>query len=142
MDFSDSALRHKTIEANDIRNTLSAFGANKYVLSIMRIQNQGSLLSLTMSTSRINYIGSKYHLPELFNWIVEVVNEIKSFSDKDSYLDLFSLPLKIEEHINDLEPISILFSVDKIIEDLEHGKIRKIIYQNNENEKKLLMKIY
>jgi hypothetical protein len=142
MDFSDSALRHKTIEANDIRNTLSAFGANRYILSIMRIQNKSDLLSLTMSTARINYLGSKNHLPELFKWVIDVVEEIEQFIKKDTYLDLFSLPLKIEEHINSLVPISILFSTENIVDDIESGKIQRIIYKNGDHEKNISNKTF
>lgn len=137
MDIADSALRNKILEANDLRSSISSFSASRYILNTLRISNNNEKLSLSLNTSRINKIGSKIGIHDLFTWIISTVDKIESYVDKKTYLDIFSEPIEFESVRGDITPICLLFTIDELINDLELNLIEKFVYKHNDIEKDL-----
>jgi hypothetical protein len=55
MNLSDRAVRSKSLEAINIRDTFSSLGANRYILNNLRLQNNGiDRYNLTPARSKIS----------------------------------------------------------------------------------------
>lgn len=129
MNLSDSVLRNKSIEAINLKDNLSPLGANKYILNSMRIQNSQNKFSLTFNTSRINQFGDKNNITHFFSWIKQQVMQIKHFASTESFLDVFASPISYEDYATQLNPICILFSLNRLLEGWEQGKIDSFQYE-------------
>lgn len=119
MNISDRALRNKTVQAINLKDNFSSLGANKYILQNIRIRENNNLISMAFNTSKISRLSTKNDLENLFNWIVKVVEDIKSFKPKDTYLDIFAQSLDFAQHINTAKPIGILFDFSRLLEQTE-----------------------
>jgi hypothetical protein len=137
MNISDRAMRRKTIEAMNLKDNFSALGANKYILSNMRVEHFGSRFSLSFNTSRVNQLGNKYILPDFFDWIKVVANKIIGFAETETYLDIFATPVDYAANINNSNPICLLINFGKIIEDFENGLIKRFYYSYDERKKEI-----
>jgi hypothetical protein len=125
-DVSDSAVRSKTIEADNIQSSMSGFGINRYIVDGMRISDRNNSHHLAFSTSRINRLGGKVYVEKLVNWTMEVCRKIEGFTHSKSYLDRFATPIDVESNINRSDPISILILWSDLYKEIEDGKIISI----------------
>lgn len=133
MNISSRALKNKNIEAVNIRENFSALGANRYILSSMRVQEKRKRLSLTFNTSRISQLGTKSPIEGLFDWIQNVGDSIETFSKSDSYLDIFAIPLDFEKNIGNSIPTCILFQFDNLIDEFKEDSAR-IFFKDGDKE--------
>ncbi|MGF7049329.1 hypothetical protein J2T13_003839 [Paenibacillus sp. DS2015] len=137
MDVSDKAVRRRNVEAVDLKNTFSSIYASKYILNTIRIKNQdSSRITLALNTSRINKLGKKGSFNDYLQWVVEVVDKIKNFELRETYLDNFSIPLNMQETLNRLTPTSILFHFSEILDQLDQGLIEIVEYRYGMNKKR------
>ena len=120
---SQDSIRGKTIEAIDLKKSFSPYGAGKYVLSSVRVNNDEQITSITFNTSRITKFGEKKYLDSLFIWAHEVIEKIRNHVHGNSFLDVFATPIEYEAYRDKLVPISFLFNLRKFHEDVESGKL-------------------
>ena len=133
MDISDNAVRRRNIEAINLKSSYSPIYASKYILNSIRIKDQDSnRITLALNTSRINRLGKKGSFNDYLEWIIQVVDKIKSFELQESYLDNFSTPINIQETLIHLTPTSILFNFGELLDELDRGDIERIEYRNDE----------
>jgi len=132
MSTADNALRNKSLEANNLQGTISRIGAPKQVIHNMRVSNENQRTSLSLNTSRINYLGDKKILQDFLAWVVTVSKKIDGFTPRDTYLDSFAQPINFGEYVDSLEPICILIKFDKLLDEIERGNIERI-YQVDDN---------
>ena len=81
LDVSSLALRSKAIEALELKNSFSTFGANNYAIRNMRVTSNGQLYSLSLGTSRINRHSGKVNIVNFLNWIGSVCDDISKFKN-------------------------------------------------------------
>jgi hypothetical protein len=120
---AQDAIRGKTVEAIDLKNSFSPYGASKYVLNSLRLNNNNNKTSITFNTSRITNFGEKKNLDELIQWAKIVVDKIRSHVSVNTFLDVFATPIDYETNQSKLVPISILFNLRKFHDDIENQKI-------------------
>lgn len=120
---AQDSIRGKTIEAIDLKKSFSPYGAGKYVLSSVRVNNGEEKTSITFNTSRITKFGEKKYLDALFVWAYEVIEKIRNHVHGNSFLDVFATPIEYEAHRDTLVPISFLFNLRKFHEDVESGRL-------------------
>lgn len=133
MNTADNAIRNKTMESNNLMGTISPLEASKKTIHNMRLDNSGIKTSLSLNTSRINYVNHKRAFPQLLNWIGNVCEIIDSSTQGNSFLDNFSTPIKYSDHRNSLVPISVLLKFDHLKKEIEDGKIERIYEKDNED---------
>lgn len=137
MDIADSALRNKVLESNDLRSSISTFSASRYILNNLRVSNEKEKMSLSLNTSRINKIGNKINIFELFSWVISTVDKIEGYEEKNTYLDIFSEPIDFESVKGSIAPICVLFTMEELLNDLELDLIEKFMYKHGDREKNL-----
>ncbi|MFN8777137.1 MAG: hypothetical protein ACK5XV_10255 [Flavobacteriales bacterium] len=120
---AQDSIRGKTIEAIDLKKSFSPYGAGKYVLGSVRLNNAEEKTSITFNTSRITKFGEKKYLHELFVWALAVIVIIRNHVRVNSFLDVFATPIEYEAHKTSLIPISFLFNLRKFHEDVESGRM-------------------
>lgn len=130
MNVAQAALRNKTLEANDVKESISSLGANKYIVNNMRVRDSESTKSLSFGTSRISELDTKVKLTPLLRWIVGVVNRTRAFANTPSFLDVFAQPVSFEKYSDQLMPNSVLFSVSEIKSDIENGIVEEVSYSS------------
>ncbi|EHR1009001.1 hypothetical protein ACIL2K_002628 [Vibrio vulnificus] len=128
LDVSSLALRSKSIEALELKNSFSTFGANNYAIRNMRVTSNGQLYSLSLGTSRINKHSGKVDVISFLNWIGSVCDDISKFKSSSSFVDSFATPISFENKINSLTPKGVLFKLGDISEQIEQGLITKVTY--------------
>lgn len=126
IDVSDHIIRKKVFEAKNLKNSLSIFHINKYILGSMKINNGDEILSINASTSNIGKYSKKLTLLKFLDFCADTVHRIKSNNSVDSYLKNFP---HTEEtlSLNLLTPIGILIYVYEIFENQD---IEYIYYKN------------
>ncbi|MGL2965893.1 hypothetical protein [Flavobacterium sp. XGLA_31] len=127
--IAQDSIRGKTVEALDLKKSFSPYGAGRYVLSSLRVNNDDEKTSIAFNTSRITKFGEKKYLDDLFEWALEVIEKIRTHIHANSFLDVFAKAIDYEGNKDDLVPISILFNLRKLHEDLESGKAQICEYR-------------
>ncbi|MDY0987089.1 hypothetical protein SOM12_06655 [Flavobacterium sp. CFBP9031] len=117
------SIRGKTIEALDLKKSFSPYGAGRYVLNSLRVNNEDEKTSIAFNTSRITKFGEKKYIDELLVWAMEVIEKIKTYNPISSFLDVFATAIDYESTRDTLVPISLLFNLRKIHEDIESGRL-------------------
>lgn len=120
---SYDAIRGKTVEANDLKKSFSAFGAGKYVLNSVRLNNNDEKTSIAFNTSRITNFGEKKYLNELFLWAGGIITSIRNHVQTNSFLNIFAEHIEYEKNRTTLVPISILFNLTRLNNDIEQNEI-------------------
>lgn len=132
LNISGSSIRNKSLEALDLKKTFYSLGANTYMLSGLRVKNGDEKISISPSTSKINHYGNRNNIIGFIEWADKILNEVRTHSDQETYLSIFSEPIDYESEKENLHPIAILILFSKLYEDFENGKIINAIYENEE----------
>ena len=129
LDASDSALRAKSVEGLDIRQSYSGYGANRNLVKSVRITSDNNHhKSVTTATSFITETGIKVSMSNYLSWVKVVVDAIVSYAPHSTFLDIFAQSIDYAEYKDQLTPVSILFYQDKLLADLESGLITKVFF--------------
>ncbi len=136
MNVSDNAVRQKSMEAIDLKESVSTFGLQNYMLNNLRLNNDDDKVSLSLNSSRINRFGKKNNLSFFITWSKVIVDKIINFNETDTFISSFAQPLNFEDERQTLKPIAILFLLSKLNADYEAGKIEstKIIFEDVERD--------
>ncbi len=125
LNVSDKVMREKSVEALNLKENFSALGANNYMLNSLRVSNNEEKISLSLNSSRINKLGQKNNIQEFCIWAKNLVDEIISHTNKDTFLSVFAEPQDYELLKNSIIPISVLFVFSKLYNDFENGVINR-----------------
>ena len=120
---SNDSIRGKTVEANDLKKSFPTFGAGRYVLSSLRVNNKDVKTSIVFNTSRITKFGEKKYINDLIDWAWDIAEKLRNHVPTNSFLSVFAEPIEYEKHKDTLKPISILFNTIKLHEDIENNII-------------------
>jgi hypothetical protein len=131
--IAHSAVRNKTITSNNLKDNFSPLGANTYVLKNMRINSNSEKITLALNSSRINNFGKKNGLEEFIKWCVDTKDKIDKHTATETFLSVFSTPVDFKKHIDNLKPSAILFDTNQFYNDLDSGKIQKVILEYERN---------
>lgn len=123
LDISDNAVRSKSLEATDLKQSLSAIGLNNYVLSNLRIATNEDKVSLSLGSSRINKFGNKNDIDYIINWAYLIVEKIRNFNVVENFIDVFSIPVDFQSEHDKLKPIALLFILTKLYDEFEANRI-------------------
>lgn len=137
MDVNNNAIRKRNLEAANIKNSFSAIYSSKYIINNLRINNSNNRISLALNTSKINRLGSKVKIDDYLIWCIEVVEKVKSFSEKETFLDNFSIPIKEDKIFEELIPTSVLFLVSEILSGVENNLVEEIYYEYKGKKRKI-----
>lgn len=126
-DVSVSAMRSKTVEADNLEDVFPAIGANTFKLNSYRMalpkmdSEEDELVSVTMSLSKINQLGVKNKWRSYISWSKRMVDAIKAYpqGNNNSFLSIFAQPVDyLKEYLSgDLTPNALLFQVNSLIND-------------------------
>jgi len=128
IDPSEYSTRTKSFRSNDLKRSMSPFGIHRYIMNRMSVSDGSDIVSLTFNTSRINKAGGKIYMDSLFKGFISTANKIKSFASQIAYVDSFALPMKFENHVNEIEPIGVLFLLGELQELIESGQVIQVNY--------------
>ncbi|ELA9293212.1 hypothetical protein QUO15_004691 [Vibrio parahaemolyticus] len=135
LDVSQLAMRSKSVEALELKDSFSTFGANNYAIRNMRVTTNGYVYSLSLGTSRINRHNGKVDVVEFLNWIGSVCDDISLFKSSTSFVDSFAVPVPFQTKIASLTPKGVLFKLSDVIDKIEQGEILKVTYVTDHGEK-------
>lgn len=126
-DVSDSAMRSKTVEADNLKDVFPAVGANTFKLNSYRMAlphfggEEDELVSVTMNLSKINQIGIRNKWKSFIDWSKRVVDAIKVYrqGNNNSFLSIFAQPVNYftEYSSGNLIPNAILLQMESLIND-------------------------
>lgn len=138
MNTAELAIQRKSIEANDLKNIYSRFGASKQVPSLLRIDNEGLKSNIALNTSRVNTLNLKTDLSKILFWtvsILDLINKAYTTLPKSGFLDCFAKPIKFEEGIKDLEPTYILLRFGELKDEITSELIERCYIKSGKEEK-------
>ena len=151
-DISTASIRSKMVEANNLKDVFPTIGANTFKLNSYRMElpqengHAGSLISVTMDSSKINQIGIHANWQDFINWVKKMINEIKSYSgnDKDSFLSVFAQPVHylLEYDSEKLVPNALLIQIFNLINDNSIVRITCRDEETGEDEELNKTKLY
>lgn len=126
-DVSDSAMRSKTVEADNLEDVFPAVGANTFKLNSYRMAlphsegNDDELVSITMNLSKINQIGVRDKWKSFIDWSKRMVDVIKAYhhGETNSFLSIFAQPVDYVTEFSSghLIPNALLFQMSSLIND-------------------------
>ena len=126
-DVSDSAMRSKTVEADNLEDVFPAVGANTFKLNSYRMAlphfegEEDELVSVTMNLSKINQIGIRNKWKSFIDWSKRMVDAIKAYrqGDNTSFLSIFAQPVDYitEYSSGNLIPNALLLQMNSLIND-------------------------
>lgn len=125
MNISDRAIRQKSLESPDLKENVSSFGLQGYILNTVRVSNDEEKIALSVNSSRINQLGPKNTFEGFLNWSGNIVEKIKNYIPKTNFLSSFATSIDYSKHKDDLTPTSILIILSKIYKEYEENKIRR-----------------
>ncbi|MDW9382801.1 hypothetical protein [Chryseobacterium sp. JV558] len=129
MNVSDRAIRQKSLESPDLKENVSSFGLQGYILNTVRVSNDEEKIALSINSSRINQLGPKNTFDGFLYWCNNTVGKIKNYVPKTNFLSSFATSIDYSKHKDDLTPTSILIILSKIYKEFEENKIKKCFFR-------------
>ncbi|MCT2406268.1 hypothetical protein NZD88_01705 [Chryseobacterium antibioticum] len=129
MNISDRAIRQKSLESPDLKENVSSFGLQGYILNTVRVSNDEEKIALSVNSSRINQLGPKNTFNAFLNWCNKTVEKIKNYVPKTNFLSSFATSIDYSKHKDDLTPTSILIILSKIYKEFEENKIKRCFFR-------------
>ncbi|MCZ4696496.1 hypothetical protein DWB61_17720 [Ancylomarina euxinus] len=136
MNISDNAVRSKSVEAVDLKESISSLGLQTYIPSNLRVSNDDDKVSLSLGSSRINKFGKKSNIVFFISWSDNIIDKIENFKASENFLTSFATPLDFEKENSSLKPIAILLLLTKLYDEYEANRIEstKLIFEEYEKE--------
>jgi len=134
MNISDNVVRSKSVEAVDLKESISTLGLQNYILNNLRLSNEDNKVSLSLGSSRINKFGKKSNLDFFISWADIIVDKIENFKATENFLTSFATPLDFEKENATLKPIAVLLLLTKLYGEYEANRIEstKLIFEETE----------
>lgn len=136
LNTSDEAIRSRSVEAPDLRNSYSSVGSSNYIINTFRIRSSGGKISIMVNTGRINKFGNKSNIISFCYWAKAVITRIANHNKRETFLSLFAVPQDYETKREELIPISVLFNFSSIYSDMENNIISYTTVSFKEGQEK------
>ena len=134
MNVNDNGVRNKSVEANNLANVISLFGANQNIATATRFVTDGEICTLNISTSRLAKFGSKKTKTELLEWIDFIVNSLVTYDVQPTFLSRFAKPISWKSMANSLEPNALLVNVFSLQDFIESKLNDHTIYKKLDSD--------
>ena len=135
LDMSATAIRGKSLEAVNLKETFSTTGANNFVLNQCRLLNSDGVVSLAMNSSKVNRIGDKDDFESYVKWVKEVVDCFKTCVEKQSLLTAFAESIDYDSERERLVPATILFYPNELLTAFENGIYERAVIMDGDEER-------
>jgi hypothetical protein len=118
MTTSKYALKHKSLEANDLQIVFSSAGASRFVASAYRVRSAGQRITATPSTGRIATRSDRSGYKEMIQYAVQYIDR---FLDNQNpplspFIRTFARPINLESMLPNLQPTYIAVDVGTLEE--------------------------
>lgn len=133
--ISSSAIRNKSLESLNLKESISGLGLQNYTLSNARIRQGENQVGLALNTSRINNLGEKKDVFAIFSWVNTMISLIDNCTPTEGFLNSFATPINFSQYHLVLKPNAILITLSKIYSDFEQSKIRRCYIQIEDKER-------
>ena len=133
--ISSSAIRQKSLESINLKESLSGLGLQNYTLSNARIRQGENQVGLALNTSRINNLGEKKDVFTIFSWVDAMILLIDNCEPIEGFLTSFATPIDFSQYHTVLKPNAILITLSKIYNDFEQSKIRRCFIKIDDRER-------
>lgn len=134
MNMNEDAMRNKSYEANDLKNSMPMFGANQNIVNTARFVTDDELCTLNISTSRISKFGNKKNIIDLLVWMDDFVENLDNYTPSSNFLGRFALPALWKDVHDKLTPVSLLINLFELMNYIQ-SLDDKDIYRSNKNNK-------
>lgn len=135
MNISDRAIRQKSLESTDLKENVSSFGLQGYILNNVRVSNDDEKVALAVNSSRINQLGSKNSFDGFLNWSNQIIKKIKDYDiPKTNFLSSFAKAVDYSKFKDSLYPTSILIILNKLYKEYEENKIKRCFFKIKKKE--------
>ena len=133
--ISSSAIRQKSLESINLKESISGLGLQNYTLSNARIRQGDNQVGLALNTSRINNLGEKKDVFTIFSWVDTVISLIDNCNPIEGFLNSFATPINFSQYQSILKPSAVLITLSKLYNDFEQSKIRRSFIKIDDREK-------
>lgn len=135
MNINSNGMRNKSVEANNLKNSMSLFGSNQSIVTNTRFVNdEDEICTLNISTSRLAKFGHKKTIPELMGWIDTIVDALNAYQEHPTFLSKFAKPISWKSKADVLVPNALLINVFELQNFILTKLEDKAIYRNKEGE--------
>lgn len=134
MNINDNGVRNKSVEANDLANVMSLFGANQNIATATRFVTDGEICTLNISTSSLAKFGSKKTKTELLEWIDDIASCLDTYVVQPTFLSRFAKPLSWKSMADHLEPNALLINVFNLQDFIESKLNDHTIYKKLDSD--------
>lgn len=134
MNINDNGVRNKTVEANNLANVMSLFGANQNIATATRFVTDGEICTLNISTSSLAKFGSKKTKTELLEWIDDIASCLDTYVVQPTFLSRFAKPLSWKSMADHLEPNALLINVFNLQDFIESKLNDHTIYKKLDSD--------
>jgi hypothetical protein len=143
LNFSNKAMRSKSVESDDLADSFNYNGSNTYMLNYLRINNDNDRYAISANTSKIGKAGFKNNIAHFIAWCSGLINDVEHFQDSETFLDVFAKPYDFSTQKANLLPISVTILFSRLVDDLTKGFVTdaRYIYGNRQREISLTSRI-
>ena len=139
--MSVSAIRGKSLEAVNLQESFSTTGANNFIVNQCRLNNNDDIISLSLNSSKVNYLGNKDGIYSFIYWVKDVVDCFANCIQRKSLLSAFAESVDYDSHRHNLIPASILFYTNELLSAFENKTYIKMIYKSGNVEKECRLQL-
>lgn len=132
MNMNEGAMRNKSYEANNLKESMPMFGANQNIVSTAKLVNADVTCSLNLKTQRIGKFGNKSDIAHLLHWINDMVEKLENYLHEENFLSHFAMPLSWEKIHEDLIPTALLINVFELQNYIDQ-KCGNSVYRQSKN---------
>src|SRR5579863_1283476 len=135
MDSSISAMKSRTVAAENLRDSFNYTGAGTYILNFIRLHNDKDRYAISVNTSKLSKSGEKSQLLRLVESCSILVRAAETFTDRETPFDVFAAPHSYRSEKHHLHPTSVTILFTRLLEDLDNGIVTGFKYERNGRSK-------
>lgn len=133
MSMSKLALRVKTLEADDLENSVGPAGSSRYVPQGYSVLTSEQIYSATPSTGRISLRSDRSGYAELIDWSIEVIDQLaRRDGPVAAFIQNFARPIDLSEIEGEAVPTYMGVNVAALEERLDDPATIKLVREQDE----------
>jgi hypothetical protein len=129
MSTSNLALRSKTLEARDLKNTVAVSSASRFIPQAYTVRRSDGSYSATPNTGRISTQAEKANLNQLISWSRTVMDSLRTGSGQTSaFIRNFARPIALSDIPAAVHPTYLSFDTGSLKETFygEESQVRLV----------------
>jgi hypothetical protein len=133
MSMSKLALRVKTLEADDLENSVGPAGSSRYVPQGYSVRTSEQIYSATPSTGRISLRSDRSRYQELIDWSIQVIDQLaRGDGAVAPFIQNFARPIDLSEIDGEAVPTYFAVNVAGLEERLDDPATIKLVREQEE----------